>query len=919
MVYNISKISMKKILFLTFILLMFSISFANWYWSHSVSYSEWGITRCDWDGDCNYDSDWNITSCIGNDYPNIDFDANKAWYQYRDYAVDVNGDGKITSWDDYVSTSSHQITKSVSSNWSMTCFYWDWIPPDISKLQLALEWKSPWANILASWSAVLKFTYNDTNGGSNSTYSKITIYYELENKDSCSNWFLSESSIVLDTKNSIASKEITFDISKVYPNCDFSGWIWWREYSVKIVKICDEANNCITPNKIYTWKVYANTPIWYESTNFSDFDNSYVANNIQYFSWWILLKDQYWNPVLPSSWINRKVDIGITYNNDVYLNQYKATWVWWIRLMFKNNSYFTLNIWNSKTDTWSYYSLSDKSWYYWFNVKSYVPTYAGYDKAYWNIELIKLTYRINDDLWDNWSNYFSIDKKLKFKPQLWVKLKWIPPLASEGTYKKFNIETYSDSTNYNGYTFLLQFDPGNNTGLNTYLAVDSTSNWYKYSVYGYKNDDLISSFSVSPTASAIWNVNYSNLSSKDYYEKAILSTWWHLDSSNQWIISTHIAVKYSDWTIAIWNSDLVGANNYNYNSIKDKYLSENTVYINWLVSISDYKKVYNIFSGEKLYAAWSLTRPEVRARIYKLVSDKFEWYKFKIVSGKWNKIDIWDILPIFTYKWVKVYYYVWYPDNSTNKSAIIIPWKIGLSDRVLLILKNVDLFITWNIQTTPKGMFWIISLSSPKNPKWNIYLNNMVTNLDALIYTDKALITYKWDPTWTFKTQESLSQDDLKNQLYIHWLLWTFNTFGWSVRHYCPYFNLNCSSYKKYDLQYLRRFYLLKADIVDSASWSSTAYVPYWITTNVNDANDTLLIGWIKCELKDCNWDGKEEAYCKDLNFNLTNWYNRIWSSWVCNPFSLPEKERIKYFAPVVVDYDSRFKNRLYMPVFSDF
>jgi len=128
--------------------------------------------------------------------------------------------------------------------------------------------------------------------------------------------------------------------SKVFPNCDFSGNIGGRQYSVKITKICDESNNCITPNKVYSWNVYANSPIWYELSHFWDFNNSYIANNTQYFSWWILLEDQYGNPVLPSPGIDRKINIGLTYANDVYLNQYKASGIGWIRLKFKNKSYF---------------------------------------------------------------------------------------------------------------------------------------------------------------------------------------------------------------------------------------------------------------------------------------------------------------------------------------------------------------------------------------------------------------------------------------------------------------------------------------------------------------------------------------------------------------------------------------------------
>jgi len=901
---------LKSILLFIGIILSFStwnFSFANWYGEHSINYSNWSTTRCTWDGDCTYNSDWTISSCTGNDYPNIDFNKEKSWNQYKDYAVDINWDNKITSAD-YVSSSTNQKVKNVNPSWTMNCFYWDGIKPTLSNLTLSLSWKFPSHNVLASNSATLSISYNDHNGWSNSTYSKITIYYQLENYNSCSNWFNSEQNFTLDTKNSTASKDITWNISKVSPDCDFSWWIWWRQYSVKIIKICDEANNCITPNKIYNWNVYANTPISYEATKLNDFSNSYIADNSEYFSWWILLKDQYWNPVLPSHGIDRKISIWINYKNNVYLNQYTSSWQSWIKIKFKWVNYSTGIIWNSKFTTWTLSNLLNKSWYYWINIKSYVPTYIWYDKAYWNFNLKSLDYRITDSLWTDWTNSFGVSKKLKFKPQIYLTFKESHILAWEWTKKKFTFQTHTNENNYKSYTLWVKFSSANSK-IKTYLSYESDSDWKNKSLYTYTWNDLSNNF---------WDINnnvailpFANINNKYIYEKFLLQTGWTLDpQTDKNVLSTHIILKYTDGTIAIYNSDLVWADNYNYDTVNTQ-LSINPITIVWLIWWANFKnKVYNMFSWDKLYSSATIYRPMIRSKIKYLVSQELGGIKKKY--SLWTK-DIFGnglITPNATINWAKIYYYKWVWANKN----LIIPWDVGINGKYLIVVENANVFLTGNIQTTNKWIIWLIVLSKPNSPNGNIYVNNKVTNIDMFIYTDKALITYKWNPNWDFKTQEALTQDDLKNQLLIKWVLWSFNTIWWSVNRFCPFFNKNCANPKKYDLFNIRKFMLVKASDID-ASGSNIDYVPYGITQNINNVSNTILIWWIKCSLEDCNGDGYKEADCKDKNNELENKLNNT-ALW-CGKFTKSYIERNRrLFAPLYIEYDSRIHN-MNLPIFS--
>jgi len=896
-----------KFIFLGLLVLLVPFfSFWNWYGPHSVSYSDNGSTRCDGDWDCSYDSNWNIISCTNNDYPDIDFDPITNWEQYRDYAVDVNWDGKIDS-NDYVSNWTSK-SKSVSSNGSMNCFYWDWQAPTVSNLTIKVNWKNVGSNLLTTDNADIEFIYNDTDGWWSSS---VTIYYQLEDYNS-DNQFLSEQWVTLNTNSSTASVNgVNWNISHVLPWEDFSGSIWWRQYSIKITKICDSAWNCSTPSKNYNWNVFSNTSLWYEVVNFSDFDNTKIWNNVDTFSWWILLKDQYWNPVLPSPGINRKVTFNLQYSNDVYLNQYKKNWGSWIKWLFKDGWYSFLSIGTSNVFSNTYSSLSTSLYdgYYWLNFRSYVPTYDWYDKAYGRMNLISVEYNVKWDLLDV-SNIFNINKHLGFKPQIESNISWIPPLAAEWTYKDFNISFTKNSSNYSDITFMVQFDP-KWSDLNTYLAYNSTTDWWKYAIYGNSWTSLVSNL-YAFASNKIWSFSDIDNINGTFYEKAVLQSGWVLDPSNQWVISTHFAVKYSDWTIAVWNSDLVGANNYNYNSTLENYLVQSAIWVQGLIWVSGKSKfkIASILSWKIDLWVGQVYKPALRAQVHKLVSQLTYWNETQVWINS-NSYNIWDSSPSFEYKGVKIYYL----KGDGNK--LIIPFNYSLSDKVLLITKWIDIFLSWDIHTIWDGIFWIISLNDVEYPGFgNIYINNKVTNLDAYIYTDKAVITYKGDPLGTYITQDQMSQDDLKNQLLIKWVLLSFNTMGASSQWNCPYFDKTCSNPKKYDIDYLRRFYMLKANIIDPNS-GSNYYVPYGIT-NTGDNNDTILVWWIKCDFVDCNGDGKKEAKCYDTNTDLLNIIN-VSSVWTCNPFSgLQTNYYLKLkLSPLIIQYDWKFKNE-YLPVFSD-
>ncbi len=881
----------KILLFILTILLFFIWNFSYWkrYGPHTVYYSNpWGTTLSwqqaspSWPDQwtpCDDDNNWVPKTCV------------QIWNSPTTWGI------SCPSW-----------PSQVSPSWTMTCWYWDQEAPTTGHLALKLNWTRPnWSVLANKKHNNLLISYDDAHGWGSK---KITIYYQLENKDTGN--FDSTRNVTLNTNNSTASTDVSWDVSKVLPsNNDFSTVTWWRQYSLKITKMCDSAWNCITPNQIYNWWVYANTPVSHETRDFSDLNNYKTWNNLDNYTTKLILKDSFWNPVVPAPWIHRKVTLSEDYNNNVYLDQYHANWPSWIKIKFSVLNRTGSNIWNNTNSTWNlvWYNNVLSGWKYNILFKSYVPTYDGYNKAYWVFKFKTISYKITDNLGSNWNNSFSINKNLKFKPQIYLTFKESHVLAGEWTKKKFTFETKTNSNNYSKYTLWIKFT-SSNSKIKTYLSYYNTNSWKNRSLYIDSWDLSHNFWDISNNVAII--SPFSKVNWKYIYEKILLQTWWKISSNDKDILSTHIALKYSDWTVAIYNSDLIWANNYNYKKNLNKFY-KSPIYILGNLWWTNYKNnFHNIFNWDKLNYTARISMVKVKNKIKKMV--KLRFWGIKKTYFNWDKTqDIFSntITPNLTKFWTKIYYYKWYWGNNN----LIIPGYDSINNKYLIVVENANVFITGNIQTTSRWLVWIILLSKPNSQNGNIYINNKITNLDMLIYSDKALITYKWNPSSDPKIQWNLTQDDLKNQLLIKWVLWTFNTIWWSTKGICPYFNKNCSNPKEYDLYNVRKFKWVPATVLDS-SWATGAYAPYWITSNIYDSSDTTLIWWIKCSLKDCNNDGYKETYCKDKNTHLNN---KLKSNWLwCHKFTKNELEKNKnIFSSLIIEYDPRIKYN-YLPIFSN-
>lgn len=164
----------------------------------------------------------------------------------------------------------------------------------------------------------------------------------------------------------------------------------------------------------------------------------------------------------------------------------------------------------------------------------------------------------------------------------------------------------------------------------------------------------------------------------------------------------------------------------------------------------------------------------------------------------------------------------WVVQQWDNASIMLLEWSGNikfstLSDNVFkisgkrtLVLRGMNLYIDKDMAYTGENPILGVAIYKDKDGKgWNLYIDPKVTNVVGHYITDGAVISYDWKKeiiTWEANT--------LKNQLHIYGSLISYNTIGGSrdkpIR--CPVFISSCDTKtsQKYDLNFLRRYYLYK-------------------------------------------------------------------------------------------------------------
>lgn len=215
----------------------------------------------------------------------------------------------------------------------------------------------------------------------------------------------------------------------------------------------------------------------------------------------------------------------------------------------------------------------------------------------------------------------------------------------------------------------------------------------------------------------------------------------------------------------------------------------------WLVingkSISKWKENYT----SELNTFSNISKSDLKKIIDKNAKDLIRWLK------SWEKAN-----------WVL--YYEWDVTYSSVKSK--------LSENDSLIIKNWNLFIDQNVEKN----IWIVVLNNNFKPeinssnKWNIFVKNTVTKIEAYLYSDGGLISAK-SLNWEKYTDEELRQ----HRLDLVWSLISSNTVWgwekWDSNYLLPWNKVtnNWELAERYDLNYIRK-HIITCDVNNPNNYS---------------------------------------------------------------------------------------------------
>ncbi len=647
---------------------------------------------------------------------------------------------------------------------------------------------------------------------------------------------------------------------------------WWREYTYKITKICDEAWNCTNMSYTKDYYIYANTlngNITTKEVNLSQVNNlSLTTNKANWTSYPfdITLKDTYWNEVIPAWWINRKINFVFDIDNTMYLNQYSKTWESSIRIKAPSSwlSYLEFPIWSGEAP---FNNQPSTDWTYPFEFKVYTPTYNTY--SLWDpvsdpdamFYIRNLEIDIEGDIWLRTSVPISNSNNIDFR--------FSPLYTTTISWKLIN-EWFLEWTTQSAKIKINDLSWG--------TVVTNKKVYFEFSSWATNEEhpklDLSLSWSQSPGFTYLieWNqISIATLLYRlpsfitgiDYDIETLLTqaAWSTLDDISNSHFSTHIYYELGWYQIA-YNSDIFWKDSY-WDPNSWTWVTQWWLKVLWIAT-STAPKTHEILQGQdkdSLHIIWEFEKANVKqfirrqAHVFiKNVSQNNGWYTVNDLSWEtWLNTDGKKI-----YEEKILYFWPW--NRFVELNGDLVEWNKTIVIEWLDLYINSDMYY-WDKE---KDTLWIIVLRDQYWNGGNVYINPEVTNIVWAIYADKALIS-AIDNNWNYIIEDSeemwweLPQSALKNQLHIYGSVFSENTMWWSRANpiTCPYYKttggcISTDDYEKmkeaqkYDLNYLRRYTLNKSN---------------------RPLNNWKVAWWWTCDISwSCTSDSKYARYIMDTS-----------------------------------------------------
>jgi len=595
-----------------------------------------------------------------------------------------------------------------------------------------------------------------------------------------------------------------------------TGWInrWSRPYTFQIYRICDTAWNCSTfPPNTRVHQVYANTITRSPVTVVSD-DLTPIAyadgtlKNIR-----VLLEDVYGNAIIPTgSAIGRTIDVDITANNTLRLDQYGNTA--WDSALFAGTPTTPIPV--SPTANLILADRSSIDGNYDIPFYVFAPTsYISGTLVPWSASITSIDLDINRnlviDIWDNPqdistpANNIDIRTNPIFTTQFWGEVVnlWFIEGATQNSSIDFNALT---ATPTSGENLRLEFgettgpstnNPNGQFGLsiNTIPLINEWKQWVYTSVYSYAAPPAVSQ-------------SFSSLLIQDGAPPPTLR-----DSYLASIIQYDIS-----WKRVVYPHDIIWKEAY-YAGTSENNTTQAGIKILWNTSSQNTQElVVGQFSND-VRILWKLTKSSFRRDIEQKVNNVIRNINPKTWGAAFiwaTELDdtLWDNAMFNTFgssRWESIFWekVLYYGDMSWSNVTL------GAQDNIewqkTLVVENGNVYISWNIRNIDwdDAILWIIVLNG------NIYIDPSVTDIHAILYSNRSVISYDWVNELDGSTNASI----LRDQLYIQGSIFSENTIGWSRGILqCPfYINSNCTDFtnpthrnnaQKYDINFIRRYFM---------------------------------------------------------------------------------------------------------------
>lgn len=524
-------------------------------------------------------------------------------------------------------------------------------------------------------------------------------------------------------------------------------WIfksYWQK-EVKIIAIDKYWNrNEVT----YNFNIYPN----FINNNLSlatpsEAKNTKSANWQDYYTYTLILKDQFWNPI---------------YDREIESISHHCWNINWCDII-RSNMIWDNPTWNPTIDINFDNSIkTDENWKVTFTLKSIAPwTFSERFRVQlkdWDNEYNQNWDLKNYDIWsfDN-KNWFKNIFKWNLKTSIdnWISWEANPIIGTDMLYRLNISRSYTSYTDFeisnNFKDYILPYDLWN-----TSVEINESSiNWLntmnpEFEARIYNHSDI-----------QLWTP-WIKLANNDWYSRLPISY-----KINWTEIRTYISGEYSHkinnstYPVQIFWEEWL-----------DWFLWVKVIW--WLQWWGNSELTWQEANISDLSLAD--IRANIRTNAYSFINSANEWQiSNEIVYFSWDK-NISDI------------------NTSWVSSIIIKEWNLTID-------RNIDNTI-WIIVLSD----WY-DVNKWQNQKWNIFINSDITYIDAILYADGWVISTN---NWNLYLNDSAQRTaDLQNQLRIKGSLFTRNTIwwaeGWRV---LPWWSIANDEFTAitYDLNYIRRW-----------------------------------------------------------------------------------------------------------------